>query len=255
MIKDLLRPLFYKTIIKWHKNSKCKETKTVFDSYKNKYTGACFLVGNGPSLKMADLDAIADLGVPCFGMNRIYKVFDSTKWRPTFLAVQDETILMDSCKEIERECAGFPVFTRSTGYSKHDIKGGIFYNTDTSYSNKKEVPPFYDGTNCMFAEGLTIIYSAMQLALYMGFKEVYLIGCDCSYKKISEVGADDYADKRMATNVALGMPPAVDYWFKSYEVAKKYAEEHGAAIYNATRGGMLEVFERKNLDEVLEKLK
>ena len=39
----------------------------------------------------------------------------------------------------------------------------------------------------------------------------------------------------------------------SYKTAKEYADSHGIKIYNATRGGKLEVYERVNLDEVLKK--
>ena len=37
----------------------------------------------------------------------------------------------------------------------------------------------------------------------------------------------------------------------SYKVLRDYADRHGIHIYNATRGGMLEVYERRNLDEVV----
>jgi hypothetical protein len=34
-----------------------------------------------------------------------------------------------------------------------------------------------------------------------------------------------------------------------FEIAKKYADEHGIKIYNATRGGQLETFERVQLEK------
>ena len=37
----------------------------------------------------------------------------------------------------------------------------------------------------------------------------------------------------------------------AYEYADKYSREHGFRIYNATRGGFLEKFERVSLDELL----
>ena len=37
----------------------------------------------------------------------------------------------------------------------------------------------------------------------------------------------------------------------AYEYAEKYSREHGFRIYNATRGGHLEVFERVNLEVIL----
>ena len=38
----------------------------------------------------------------------------------------------------------------------------------------------------------------------------------------------------------------------AYEAAEKYTESKGIKIYNATRGGMLEVFERVDLDSLFE---
>ena len=40
---------------------------------------------------------------------------------------------------------------------------------------------------------------------------------------------------------------------KAYQKAKQYAETHGIKIYNATRGGKLEVFERVDFDSLFEK--
>ena len=57
----------------------------------------------------------------------------------------------------------------------------------------------------------------------------------------------------------LGLPITAEqvaaYYFDqstySYKVLRDYADRHGIHIYNATRGGMLEVYERRNLDEVV----
>ena len=38
---------------------------------------------------------------------------------------------------------------------------------------------------------------------------------------------------------------------RGYRKAKEVAAEKGIKIYNVTRGGMLEVFDRKNLDDIL----
>lgn len=36
-----------------------------------------------------------------------------------------------------------------------------------------------------------------------------------------------------------------------YEEVKKYADSHGIKVYNATRGGVLEVFPRVRLGDIL----
>lgn len=75
----------------------------------------------------------------------------------------------------------------------------------------------------------------------MGFREVYLIGCDCSSK-----GSHSYASKD--SNVTGN-----DDWetlFETYEVCKRAYEHDGRTIYNATVGGKLEVFERVKLGDL-----
>ncbi len=39
----------------------------------------------------------------------------------------------------------------------------------------------------------------------------------------------------------------------AYTEAKRYADTHGIKIYNATRGGKLEVFERVDFDSLFDK--
>jgi hypothetical protein len=45
---------------------------------------------------------------------------------------------------------------------------------------------------------------------------------------------------------------AKDRMLYAYRVAKKYADKHHIRIYNATRGGHLDVFDRVSIAEVLQ---
>ena len=65
--------------------------KSFFKKYENK---RCFIVGNGPSLNIADLESIKN--EITFGFNRIYYMFDKTDWRPTFYCSEDIQILQNS---------------------------------------------------------------------------------------------------------------------------------------------------------------
>ena len=96
----------------------------------------------------------------------------------------------------------------------------------------------------MFAFG-TVTNIAIAIAMYMGFKKIYLIGCDCSnlnkhiVNDISDAEKSDY----LATEIA-------NTQVKGYHHMRKIAEERGVKIFNATRGGALEEFERVNFDEL-----
>ena len=47
----------------------------------------CFIVGNGPSLKIEDLDLLKD--EITFACNKIFLAFTETEWRPTYYSVLD----------------------------------------------------------------------------------------------------------------------------------------------------------------------
>ena len=44
----------------------------------------------------------------------------------------------------------------------------------------------------------------------------------------------------------------MDLQLAGYQKAKQYADAHGIKIYNATRGGKLEVFPRVDFDSLFE---
>ena len=85
----------------------------------------------------------------------------------------------------------------------------------------------------------------MQFAIYMGFKEIYLIGLDTNYNNYKN---DNHFYFESPNEKHI--PFFVDVVFNAYQVARHYAERHGIKIYNATRGGKLEVFERVNFDDL-----
>ena len=77
----------------------------------------------------------------------------------------------------------------------------------------------------------------------MGFKEIYLVGVDCNYSTQKQHFID--YGKRIEHHPERNMIDA-------YKVARQYAESHEIKIFNATRGGKLEVFERINFDSLFE---
>ena len=89
----------------------------------------------------------------------------------------------------------------------------------------------------------------IQLYVYMGIREIYIIGCDNSYGR--EIAKDGNIINHGTSSYFGGseqkdMNIAAATWQMNlaYEYARKYADEHGIKIYNATRGGHLEAFER-----------
>ena len=98
-------------------------------------------------------------------------------------------------------------------------------------------------------DGFTVTNMAIQLAIYMGFKKIYLIGCDCDYTQPKIHFIEAPGDKQKIE--AGWLPQAVDLSLDGYRAVRDFAYKKHVEIYNVTRGGKLEVFYRDNLERVL----
>ncbi len=68
---------------------------SLLDSHRGK---RCFVVGNGPSLKIDDLDKLT--GEITFASNRIFLAFEETQWRPTYYTMCDAVVGRDNLEEV-----------------------------------------------------------------------------------------------------------------------------------------------------------
>ncbi len=208
----------------------------------NKYSGKrCFIIGNGPSLSVDDLEKLNnEITIASHG---IYYIFDKTSWRPTFYCAQDSVLINERYSDIKEKCSDI---TRIFGLVRNR-KYPSFGRNDLGIRLiieffENELPKFSSDAESGFFEGLTVTYFNIQLAVYMGFKEIYLLGVDHFYSGGSN---DHFSSEDICTNI-----PRTDKTTLSYMAAKKTADTADIRIFNATRGGKLEVFERINLDNL-----
>ena len=104
----------------------------------------------------------------------------------------------------------------------------------------------------------------LHLAAYMGFSEIYLLGIDFTFSEVKNEHGEvqtiqkDHAlierkdaDKSQKSRNMIGaISSQKQFQLRGYKAAKKYADAHGIKIYNATRGGKLEVFPRVDFDSL-----
>ncbi len=215
----------------------------------------CFIIGNGPSLTAADLDKLK--GEDTFAFNRIFYMFDRTDWRPTYYMCVDVGVLGMNLPEIEK--LGLPTIILSD-IARKDVKSqadNIHYLYDfTRFKlNRWAFDPPYISEDCSdhFCLCFTVTFDAIQLAIYMGYSEIYLLGVDHSYSVTADAkgrikkdeSVRDYFEGLEKTAITAQNYEATT---AAFEVARKYADEHGIVIKNATRGGKLEAFERVDFD-------
>lgn len=207
----------------------------------------CFVVANGPSLEIADLQCLHERGELCFGVNGIYCAFQKTDWRPDFYVVTDSNMFKyygDSLLSLEIPHKYFG--DSNADFWKQNLPSNVYkYHIRYAYDMHNEVPISDDVSVCAYDAG-TVVHSVLQFAFYMGFKEIYIIGADCQLLD----GSNAHFDKNYCSAINSKYILLTDSIIVGYEAAKKYADAHGIKIYNATRGGALEVFERVNFDEI-----
>ncbi len=217
--------------------------------YKDKYKGKrCFITCTGPSLTIEDLESLKNEYT--FGMNSIALIHDKTEWVPDFFGVQDINVYEKIKDKVTKENNG-TVFVPYGLTKRYEIPSrwikfpmcGSYHLYEMIYG-PKYFAKFSDNCYVRVYDGYSITYSLIQLAIYFGFDEIYLLGCDCNYmgekQHFIETGHYD-----------PGAAHAAERTFASYKVAKEYADTHGIKIINSTRGGKLEIFPRKSLEDVL----
>ena len=209
---------------------------------------AC-IVGNGPSLKELDLSILN--GEITFACNKIWLLFDRTDWRPTYYVVEDDLLAMDNAEAINNLRGVVKVFPR-------DLKHLLLPDDHTVYVDFVRgeylgFPRFSDRCDRQVYWGGTVTYMMLQLACWMGCNPIYLIGQDMDYKAYAS------ADGKIITSSEPDLNhfdpgyfgpgqrwhvPNVERMVRCLSYAWRHLSARNVKVYNATRGGKLEVFPR-----------
>lgn len=228
--------------------------------YKNQFAGRrCFLIGNGPSLRAENLTRLHEAGEITFGFNRIYNIFEQTPWRPTFYISQDEKML-SGCADIVNDLDLRDKFIplQLNWWNGIAIEGARYFNI----LPQNTADPMDFGFSDDIAAGIynsgTGMYTAAQIAAYMGFTEIYFIGVDhhfrISQNSRGEVVVDntvkDYFTDKYNEDKANLYIPNTEKSTLTYIAMKNHCDRRGIRVYNATHGGKLEVFPRRDFDSL-----
>lgn len=220
----------------------------------------CFIIGNGPSLCAEDLDILYRAGEITFAFNRIYHIFPHTQWRPTYYISQDMKML-SGCQDEVNQITSQIKFIPAEMEWYYDIHlSGI---TPFHLKNEEEngMPTFSDDISKQIINSMTVVYSAIQIAAYMGIQEIYLIGVDHHFrtsmnadgKIVVDPTAKDYFCEQYNQDKDQLYIPNTDKSTLTFIAAKKHCDARGIQVFNATRGGKLEVFPRVNFDTLFSK--
>ena len=249
--------------------------------FKNIYSknDRCFIVGNVPSLTKQDLSLLVNEHV--FVVNWFYKHELFHEISPEYYSFISPFGLIEYkygpsrfswWRELDE------ALTKNHGRTKLFLplnlmdfcaKNHLFKNVDVyylfpclgiKYGIKK-----IDLTGPIY--GLNSVLSSMLLAYYMGFRNMILIGCDCSWaaepdKYGEQVDGEHFypegsesiyfGDSRRYTKSEWRerVRRATSGLFEDYRVIKNFLASKECKVYNATHGGFLDIFPRVEYEKL-----
>lgn len=232
--------------------------------FKDKHRGqTCVIIGNGPSLNKIDFKTLEKFIT--FGVNGIFYKFDELGFVPDYYVVEDTAVMQDNVVRIQdfygKKASFFP-----TIYKKYfkKLDNRYFFRMDRRFyegrSYGHEIPQFSRDCNDRIFCNQSVTFINLQLAMYMGFSKILLVGMDHSYQipdnhtvtgiKILSQGDDpnhfhpDYFGAGKTWH-----DPKLHNVENSYRFFRIAADINHCSIVNCTIGGKLEVFERGKLED------
>lgn len=209
--------------------------------FKDKHKGeTCYILGNGPSLKDVDFTQLE--GKVVFGTNGIYK--NDWDFVPTYLVAVNPLVLeqfgegIQSTKTIK--------FLSAPIISLKIKPDGETHILDTSLNK----PYFQTDISKPLWEGHTVTYVCLQIAYFMGFKEVILLGLDHYYGEVAEpnkeviaAGKDEwhFRDDYFSNGAKWHLPDLAMSEI-AYSLAKWCYENDGRTIINCSSRTACKVF-------------
>jgi hypothetical protein len=219
-----------------------RESIARLQSYRGKHSGQrCFIIGNGPSLKQTDLTKLRNEFT--FGMNRFYLAFPELGFETTYYVSMNDLVI-EQCADDFRKLPMPKFFSwRGARWITPDDRTQFIY---TSYTG----PGFSKDITGRVWESATVTYVALQLAYYMGFSTVVLIGVDHNFvtqgaPNQTVVSQGDDPNHFNTAYFGKGFRwqlPDLETSEVGYRMARDAFAADGRQVLDATVGGKLQVF-------------
>jgi hypothetical protein len=231
----------------WAFSSRARMNRQKLAGFQNIHLGErCFIVANGPSLKVTNLELLQNEFT--FGLNRIYLHFDQVSFRPSYYVTVNELILEQFSGDIA--VLNMPKFLNWNRRAHFDLPAG-----DVNFLKSRLVinDSFQTDITKPLVVGATVTFVALQLAYYMGFRDVFLVGLDHTYvEKGLPSGTETRTAEQDQSHFHPQYFPRGSRWqlpdlLRSevdFSLARRAFEADGRRIFDATIGGKCEIFEK-----------
>lgn len=210
-----------------------------------------FIIATGPSLTVEDVNKLKNEHT--IGVNSIFRIYKKTGWLPEYYMSLDKMFFDklgdDGYLDMEnfaRDHCFVNALCKKYGQSSKTIfLHTCWLDHVWNYGSKR----FKYNPNLVYGlyDFYSVSHSAILMAIYMGFKDIYFIGVDNNYMgsktHFDATTADDEFDYESALRTQQSMDAGYDELFR---ISKRM----GVNIYNATRGGNVKPFPRVKLEDI-----
>ncbi|MDD5370407.1 MAG: DUF115 domain-containing protein [Anaerolineaceae bacterium] len=208
-----------------------------------------FIIGNGPSLKQTDLSRLRNEFT--LGQNRIYLAFPELGFSTSYYISINDLVIEQSAAEIQNLAMPRFVSWRARRWLKP--QENLFY-LHTTYTG----PKFARDIRGRLWEGGTVTYTALQVAYFLGFSQVVLVGVDHNYVTqgkpnatvVSQGDDPNHFDPGYFGKGFRWQLPDLVQWEDAYRLARRTFEADGRSVVDATVGGKLAVFPKVDYESL-----
>jgi hypothetical protein len=235
-------------MLAWHlRFNRSARNQDLLRKYKDIHAGErCFIIGNGPSLKKTNLSLLENEHT--FGMNRIYLLFEELGFHTTYFVSSNERVIEQFYQDIR--LLPMPKFlnwqTRALFEPENDSIQ--FFKLRLGFKDRFSTDIFRP-----ISGGATVTYVALQIAYFMGFSQVFLIGVDHTFqykgtpnrfvRQDQEVDVNHFSPDYFPKGIPWQIPDLLHSEI-AYHLAKETYEADGRQILDATVDGKCPVFKK-----------
>jgi len=228
----------------------------------------CFIIGNGPSIKTHDITPLKEevtIVVSSFFRHDDAKTINPNYWvmADPYIWVKPEEYFLPSFRfaydkgittKLFIPTGGFPFF--SSFHSGPFIDIHFFH-----YDHSKTIDTLIDFSVGIPPYGQNVVIVSLMLALYLGCNPIYFIGCDHDFMNFTEEEYENNVVDHFYSNPNQNKCSEHLTWQQwsaamsrmrfEYEQLKSYASLWGFHVFNATKGGSLDIFPRIGYETLL----
>ena len=222
--------------------------------YQNFHKGErCFILATGPSLNTLSLTNINNLkGEVLFGVNSLYKSDIMNGLTPTYYSLFDNLYLGEYSKVFKdiKNKYGDSTPTFITDYRARPIIEELGEDTQAIYTYSKKFPVniIHSVVDRNMYISMNVVSGTILTAIYMGFKEIYLLGCD--YNSFLGLKAGHcYNDEDEQSFYTENLGFYLKYYYlttKFHYLIAKHAKRKNIKVINITNGSLLDAYPLKN---------